>query len=251
MNKVTIKSPEDLEKMRVGGRELARIRDHLKEMVKPGITAAEIDNEAEKMILRFGGKPSFKMVRDYRWTTCVNINSGVVHGIPHPHIKFENGDIVSVDVGMYYEGFHTDTSFTVDLDSGEDKFLSVGKEALNAGINNAKPSNFVYDISKSIETVLAKAKLSPVWALVGHGVGRELHEEPQIPCFTQKSRENTLQIEVGMVFAIEVMYTKGNGKVIVEDDGWTISTEDDKISALYEETVEITKNGSKILTKAN
>ncbi len=251
MHKVTIKKSNEINKMREGGRLLAIIRDELKEMVKAGVSAKEIDDTAESLIDKTGGKSSFKMVKDYKWTTCVNVNSGVVHGIPHPHIVFEEGDIVSVDIGLFYKGFHTDTSFTVDLDSGEKKFLHAGKEALSSGIKAAKPDNFVFDISEAIQNVLVKNDLSPVWALVGHGIGRHLHEKPQIPCYTQEKRENTLKIVPGMVFAIEVMYTKGDGKVIVEDDGWTISTEDDKISALYEETVEITNNGNNILTKAN
>lgn len=251
MHKVTIKTESELKVMRQGGVKLALVRDELKDMVKAGVSAEKIDKKAESLINKTGGKPSFKMVKDYKWTTCVNVNSGVVHGIPHSHIVFQDGDIVSVDVGLFYKGFHTDTSFTVDLNSSEESFLNAGKEALSSGIKAAKPANFVYDVSEAIQNVLTRHKLTPVWALVGHGIGKNLHEEPQIPCFTQEKRENTLQIVEGMVFAVEVMYTKGNGNVEVEDDGWTISTEDDKISALYEETVEITKNGSKILTKAN
>lgn len=251
MNKVTIKNKDEIKLMQEGGRLLAEIRDELKELVKPGMTAADIDKKADSLIKKTGGKPSFKMVKDYNWATCVNVDAGVVHGIPHPEVVFEEGTIVSVDIGLFYEQFHTDTSFTLDLDSGEEGFLKTGKKAFEEGIKQAKPGNFVFDISKAIEDVLKSNKLSPIWALVGHGIGRDLHEEPQIPCFTQKARENTLEIKPGMVFAIEVMYTKGNGRVVVEDDGWTITTEDDKISALYEETVLITNNGNNILTKAN
>ena len=251
MHKITIKTTKEVEIMRQGGRRLAIIRDQIKQMVKVGVSADSIDKKAELLIKEASGESSFKMVRNYSWTTCVNVNSGVVHGIPHSHIVFKEGDVVSVDLGMYYKGFHTDTSFTVDLGSGETSFLAIGKEALNAGINQAKGGNYVFDISNSIEKVLSKNKLSPVWNLVGHGIGRNLHEEPQIPCFVQESREKTVRILPGMVFAIEVMYTKGNGKIKNEDDGWTISTEDGKISALYEETVLITKNGNEVLTEAN
>lgn len=251
MKAITIKTKEEIEIMTEGGRRLAEVRDHLRTIVKPGVSAYEIDKEAERLIQEKGGKPSFKMVKDYQWTTCVNVNTGVVHGIPHKHLVFEEGDLVSVDVGMFYEGFHTDTSFTIGLNSDEEEFLNIGEKALHAGIASAKPGNRIYDISAAIEQVLFQNKLSPVWALVGHGIGKHLHEEPQIPCYTQGRREETEEIKEGMTLAIEIMYTKGNGKVKIDEDGWTISTEDDTISALYEETVAITKNGNKILTRAN
>jgi methionyl aminopeptidase len=163
---------------------------------------------------------------------------------------FKKGDIVSVDVGIYYKGFHTDTSFSVSVkDDKNKKFLSVGEEALGKAIKKAKPGNKVYDISETIEKVLKKAGYVPVKALVGHGIGKDLHEEPQIPCFVNGKREDYPNIGEGAVLAIEVMYTKKDGKVRVASDGWTIETRDGKISALFEETVAVTKKGPIIITR--
>jgi methionyl aminopeptidase len=236
--------------MTEGGRKLARIKSSLKNKIKAGVSAMEIDNLAQQMIAKSGGKPSFKMVRDYKWATCVNVNEGVVHGIPKKSMVFAEGDIVSVDVGLFYKGFHTDTSFSVLVgsDVSKEKMLDVGREALSAAVNKTYPGNRIYDISKVIEKILVSGNYSPVRALVGHGVGRDLHEEPQIPCFTTGRSKDSPVLPVGAVLAIEVMYTKGNPDVVLENDGWTISTADGKISALFEETVAVTKNGPVVLT---
>lgn len=250
MQPISIKTEADLGKMRQGGEKLVRIKEALKKKVKAGVSASEIEALANELIDSEGGKASFKMVEGYSWATCVNVNAGLVHGIPRREVVFKKGDVVSVDVGLAYEGFHTDTSFTLDLEGTPQikKFLGVGREALLAGIAEVKPNNRIYDISRAIEKVLTAAGLTPIRALVGHGIGRALHEEPAIPCFTMGKRTASPEILPGMVLAIEVMYTQGSPEIVREEDGWTLSVADGKISALFEETVAVTRHGHLVFT---
>jgi methionyl aminopeptidase len=164
---------------------------------------------------------------------------------------FAEGDLVSVDLGMFYRGFHTDTSFSVLVgkDSQKEHFLEAGREAINKAISQARVGKPLGDISRAIETTLERQGYHPVTSLVGHGVGRELHEAPAIPCFTSGSAQEKMVLEPGMVLAIEVMYTLGSPELVTDSDGWTIRTQDGKISALFEETVAVTASGSLVLTK--
>jgi len=250
-NSIILKTPPEIKKMEEGGRKLASVKKQLMEKVGEGVGAAEIEDLADKLIKKEGGEPSFKMVPGYRWATCVNINEGIVHGIPKKEIVFKKGDIVSVDLGIKYQGFHTDTSITVAISPTKEtkKFLKAGEEALQAAIKKAVPGNRIYDISKAIEKTLKKYNLNPVRVLVGHGIGQDLHEAPQIPGFTKGRREQTPEIKEGAVFAIEVIYTKGSPEISLDEDGWTIKTRDGKISGLFEETVAITSNGPIVLTE--
>jgi methionyl aminopeptidase len=248
---IKIKSAKEIALMQEGGEILARIKRKLAKKIVVGVSAIEIDRLAEELVKKAGGEPSFKMVRNYNWTTCVNVNKGVVHGIPKKNIIFSKGDIVSVDIGLFYKGFHTDTSISVlvgNEDEEKKRMLKAGDETLSEAIKKVKPGSRVFDISRTIERSLTNYGYYPIRALVGHGVGRELHEEPQIPCFTTGKRGDSPKIPAGAVLAIEVMYTMGNPDVVLEDDGWTISTADGKISALFEETVAVTKNGPVVLT---
>ena len=250
---IIIKNPKEIEIMKEGGKKLAKVKNKLFQKVKEGVSAGEIDKLADELIEKEGGKASFKMVPGYEWATCVNINEGVVHGIPKKEIIFKKGDIVSVDVGMFYKGFHTDTSFSlgIDPDYELEKFLSAGMKALAAAISRVKLGGRVYDISEAIEATLSDQGYVPIRALVGHGIGKALHEEPQIPCFTNGERSKSYEILEGAVFAIEVMYSKGNGNLKISKDGWTISTSDGKISGLFEDTIAVTKNGPLVLTEIN
>ena len=249
MGKINIKTPEEVAIMREGGLKLRFIKKALAKEAKEGVSASEIEDLAESLIKESGGMPSFKMVSGYRWCTCINVNDGVVHGIPHPSIVFKKDDIVSIDVGLFYKGFHTDTSISLRIGGPETKFLVAGRQALKAGIKEVKPKNRIHDISRAIESVLVDNGYAPIKALVGHGVGRELHEDPQIPCLARGPRELTPEIQIGAVFAIEVMYAEGVGEVYIDaSDGWTIATKDGKMSALFEETVAVTENGPSILT---
>jgi methionyl aminopeptidase len=250
MEKINLKTEDEVAKMAECGKKLHFVREELRKAVKIGTNSLEIEELAQKLIKKVGGKPSFAMVEGYHWATCVNINEGLVHGIPKREVVFKKGDVVSVDVGIYDNGFHTDTSFTVGLevDSKTKLFLKAGEKALKRAISAVKEGNRIYDLSCAIESEVRQAGFTPIYALVGHGVGRALHEEPTIPCFTQGERENSLEIKNGLVLAIEVMYTMGSPEVEIDKDGWTILVRDGKISALYEETVAVTRNGPQVLT---
>ncbi|KKQ51939.1 type I methionyl aminopeptidase [Candidatus Woesebacteria bacterium RIFCSPHIGHO2_01_FULL_39_17] len=248
--KIPIKTPDEIEVMREGGRKLVKVKKELLEAVKEGVRASEIDNLADKLIEKEGGEASFKMVSGYSWATCVNINEGVVHGIPKKEIVFKRNDVVSVDVGMFYKGFHTDTSFTKAIGSNPnlERFLGSGRSALEKAIQEARIGNRIYDISQAIESTMRKNGYSPIRALVGHGVGRALHEEPQVPCFTNGNREESPEIPLGAVFAVEVMYAMGSPDVKIASDGWTISTSDGTISGLFEDTVVVSPKGPLVIT---
>lgn len=245
-----LKSEEALKIMAEGGEKLHEIKNKLAKSVDVGISAYEIDKMADDLIVKSGGEASFKKVPGYYWATCINVNAGIVHGIPKKELVFKDGDLVSVDVGIFYKGYHTDTSISVglNLSSENQKFLDTGKNALKKAIAKVKVGNRIYDISKEIEETITKAGYSPVKSLVGHGVGKFLHEEPQIPCFVYDKREATPKIQVGMALAIEVMYTAGKPELEYDEDEWTISTQDGKISGLFEDTVAITDHGSFTLT---
>lgn len=244
------KTKEELEIMLEGGKKLGRIKKNLAKMVAVGVSAADIEKRAVELIKEEGAEPSFMKVPRYHWATCVNVNDGIVHGIPKPEIIFKKGDVVSVDVGIFYKGFHTDTSLTVgvEADSKTEHFLEVGRRALNNAIAKVKKGNRIYDISAAIAKTLEEENLTAADGLVGHGVGRNLHEGPQIPGYIDTNREKTPEIEVGLALAVEVMYTPGNGEIALSDDGWTIVTRDGTISALFEETVLVTEKGPIVAT---
>lgn len=249
-DKFLIKTPDEIKIMTEGGKKLKFVKESLRNTLAEGVSAKEIDDLAYDLILKEKAKPSFKMVPGYYWTTCINTNDGIVHGIPKKEIVFKKNDVVSVDVGLFYKGFHTDTSFSVGLstDRETDLFLETGRIALKKAINEARAGNRIYDISTQIERAIKTAGYSPVKALVGHGVGRDLHEGPQIPCFTDGSYEVSPKIPEGAVLAIEVMYIMGLPDLKLDQDGWTIKAADGTISALFEETVAVTEVGPKVLT---
>lgn len=238
--------------LKAGGALLSEVRDELVKLVRPGVSAAEIDRIADQLIKQAGGEPSFKTVRNYMWATCINVNEGVVHGIPEEEVVFRPGDLVSIDVGMKYKGYHTDTSTTVgagNLGRNLQEFLASGAEILEEAISKATPGARVGEISKAIGEGLKKRGLSPVKALTGHGIGSELHESPYIPMVLEGSVAKTLPLRVGDALAIEVIYTLGTGKVKLSRDGWTIETSDAKIAGVFEETVVISDNGHIVVTR--
>jgi methionyl aminopeptidase len=247
---IKIKTDEEIKIMAEGGEKLGRVKKTLKKYVKAGVSALDIENLAQELIKKEGAENSFDKVSGYRWATCISVNEGLVHGIPKKSMVFKSGDLVSVDVGLFYKGFHSDTSFSVgiDLTPENKKFLNTGQETLNKAIKAAKVGNNIFDISKVIEESIESAGYTTVKALVGHGVGRDLHEDPQIPCFVPGKISDSPKIKQGMVLAIEVMYATGSDKVQIAEDGWTIAMRDGKISALFEETVAVTAKGPKILT---
>lgn len=250
---INIKTKEEIEIMQTGGKILADTLFAVLQKIKPGVSELEIDALAEKLIRERGGKPGFKKVPGYRYTTCISTNDVVVHGIPTGY-KFKQGDIVGVDCGVYYKGFHTDMAETVKVGSLEpkiNKFLAVGKEALSAGIKQAVAGNHVGDISKAIQDIVEhKNGYSVVRTLVGHGVGRELHEDPEVPGFLTDPIAKTSLLKEGMVIAVEVIYNLGENEVVYSGgDDWTIKTKDGSLSGLFERTLVISKSGPQILTK--
>jgi methionyl aminopeptidase len=248
---IKIKTPEEIQIMVEGGKKLARVKNTLAKAVAAGVTSMDIENLAVSLIKEEGTEGSFNKVPGYSWVTCINVNEGLVHGIPSKSVVFKDGDLVSIDVGLYFKGFHTDTSISVgiNLSPENEKFLKIGPIALERAISKAKVGNYIYDISEAIESTIEGAGYTTIKALVGHGVGRELHEDPQIPCFVPGRVTDSPKIVAGMVLAIEVMYAQGSDKVQVLEDGWTIAMRDGKISGLFEDSVAVTPKGTIVLTR--
>jgi len=247
---IPIKTEKELEIMKEGGKRLARVFQCVLEEVVVGAKLTDLDLLAEKLIKKQSGQPSFKGVKGYRWATCINVNQGVVHGIPSEY-RIQNGDILSLDMGMLFEGYHTDMARTVKIRSnskGKSEFIRVGETTLKAAVKEAKVNRHVGDISLAIERGLRKAGLRPVEMLTGHGVGKRLHEEPQIPGLLKQEISVTPLLKEGMTLAIEVIYAEGSVGLVTKEDGWTIETADGKLAGLFEDTVAITKTGSLILT---
>lgn len=239
--------------MAEGGKILGKVVDRTFEKVEPGISTLEINRQIEEAISNFGAKPSFKMVPGYSFASCVGLNSEVVHSIPRKDKVIKEGDLLKIDTGVFWKGFHTDLSWSVRLGKRKgqfvkDEFLSVGEKALQKAVETAKIGNFVGSISAKIEGVVERSGCHPVKVLTGHGIGRALHEEPFIPCFLKGRVEDTPNLLPGMTLAIEVIYAQGSPEVVLESDDWTISTRDGKISGLFELTVAVTVNEPLILT---
>jgi methionyl aminopeptidase len=248
---IPIKTMAEAERMREGGQRLAWVLTQTLKRIKPGVSLKELDGLAESLIEKQKGKPSFKMVPNYHWATCLNINEGVVHGIPGKY-QIKDGDLVSLDVGIFYQGFHTDMARTVKIQSGQiqdNNFLKAGKRALKEATKAARAGNRLGHISKAIEREIRKAGFSPVKALTGHGVGKRLHEEPQIPCFLEGEIKETPQLSSGMTLAIEVIYIQGKPGVVLNRDGWTVTAAKGKQAGLFEDTVLVTVKGGEALTK--
>jgi methionyl aminopeptidase len=255
---IKIKTAEELKIMQESGRILAETLWEVLKSVKPGVSELELDAMAEKLIREKGGEPGFQKVPGYKHATCISTNDVVVHGIPTEY-KLKEGDILGIDCGVFYQGFHTDMAETVRVQNSEfriqndevDKFLTVGKKALEAGIKQAAPGNHVGDISKAIQAIVeAENGYAVVRSLVGHGVGRELHEEPEVPGYLVGEIAETPVLADGMVIAIEVIYNMGGPELVfANQDGWTLKTEDGSLAGLFERTIAITKSGPLILTQ--
>ncbi|MBI4038276.1 type I methionyl aminopeptidase [Candidatus Daviesbacteria bacterium] len=215
--------------------------------IKPGVSELELDKIAREEIYRLGGDLSYKTVPDYNYATCITVNDQVVHGIP-TNRKIKMGDLVSIDLASTYKGWHTDTAWTilVGKDLQKEKFIRAGEEALWQGVSQAVAGNRVGDISHAIQSKIESEGYSVVRSLVGHGVGKRLHEEPEIPGFGQKGTGPLLYF--GMSLAIEVIYTEGKPDVILEKDGWTVSSADGSLGGLFEMTVIVGKGKPQILT---
>ncbi len=243
---IKIKTPEEIEKIAVAGKIAQGALQAALNAIKPGITLLELDKIAEDYILDHGAQPGFKTVDDYDFTTCININEGLVHGLPNDY-ALKVGDLVSVDLGAYLDGWHSDLSYTVEVESDVHKeFLEIGKKALQAGIDQFRIGNRVGDVGFAMQNVVESAGCTVSDDLVGHGIGESLHEDPYVPGYGNPGEG--IKIEEGMVFAIEIIYQKGNPEIMIEDDDWTISTADRSLAGLFEHTVAATKDGPRILT---
>lgn len=250
---IHIKNKSQIESMKKGGEILSFALREVLSQVREGVSEEELDELAETIIKEKGGQEGFKKVPGYIHTICVATNDVVVHGIPTPY-KLKNGDVICIDCGVFYEGFHTDMAETVVV-GGEDKvskdiqkFLNTGKTALVEGIKQAKIGNRIGHISQVIQSIVEPAGYSIVRNLVGHGVGKDLHEEPEIPGFIKGSITKTPEIKEGMTLAIEVIYNMGSRDVVLDRDGWTIRTKDGALSAVFERSIVVTKDGPKYLT---
>jgi len=244
------KSPAEIAQMGRAGRIVAETLALIGERIRPGITTAELDAIAEEFIRSHGGSPTFKGYRGYPASICASPNDMVVHGIPGSYTLTE-GDLLSVDVGVTLGGFVADSAFTFpvgEISPESERLLEVGQHALDAGIEQCRAGNRLSDISHAVQTVTEEAGFSVVRSLVGHGVGRAMHEDPQIPNFGAPGRGPLLA--EGMTFAIEPMITAGSPDVVVHDDEWSISTGDGSLAAHFEHTVAITEQGPQILTGA-
>lgn len=235
------------------GKILGDVLQEIVDYIRPGITEIEIDELAEKLIRQKGGEPGFKRVPGYKHTICVSTNNVVVHGIPKKR-TLKNGDIIGIDCGVFLNGYHTDMAQTVVVGKTTDKniikFLKTGEKSMFNAILKAKAGNRVGDISKEMQEVVENAGYSIVRSLVGHGVGKELHEEPEIPGYLDKKIENTPILKEGMTIAIEVIYNFGKKEVVYDgSDDWTIVTKDNSLAGLFERTVLVTKSGPKLITR--
>lgn len=250
---ITIKSAKELESMRQAGRVVAQTKSRLMAAVVPGTTTRELDRIAEQEIQRLGAKPSFKGYTGvgstpFPATICASVNEEIVHGIPSDRV-LQEGDILSVDVGAIVDGFHGDSAFTVgvgDISEGARRLIDATREALRRGIARAKDGMRVGDISAVVQSYAESLGYSVVRQYVGHGIGRALHEEPQVPNYGVSGRGPLLRR--GMTIAIEPMLNIGGWETTQLDDGWTVVTSDGSLSAHFEDTIAITEDGAELLT---
>ena len=245
---ITIKSKEEIELMRKAGYLVSLTHQYLKPLIKPGITTKELDLRAEKFIKEHDGIPTCKGYEGFPATLCVSVNDEVVHGIPGKR-KLRNGDIVTIDMVIGYHGYQGDAAWTYAVgDISEDKkyLMEHTEKALYEGIKQVKPGNHIGDISHAVETYATKYNLGVVKELVGHGIGTEMHEDPDVPNYGKAGTGPKLK--PGMVICIEPMLNLGSAAVGILDDDWTIVTEDGSSSAHYEHTVLVTEDGYEILT---
>ncbi len=234
--------------MRKGGRILVGVLEELEAALAPGVTTAELDRIAEARIVGAGAQPSFKGYRGFPASICTSPNQVIVHGIPGP-TKLKDGDIISLDVGVFWRGFHVDSAWTFpvgDASSEARELLKVGKASLDAAIEQCRPGRRLGDVGHAVEETASAAGYSIVREYVGHGVGRDLHEEPQIPNYGPPGRRQALTS--GMTVAVEPMINAGGERTKVLSDAWTVETLDGSLSAHFEHTVAITEDGHEILT---
>ena len=251
---IHLKSKEEINKMRSAAQIVVEALNTLKEMAEPGVSTWDLDRRAEEVAMKRGAKPAFKGYSDYPGSVCFAINSEVVHGIPSKKKILKEGDIVGIDFGVILDGFYGDSAITVpvgEVSSLARKLLQVTEESLLKGIQEASPDNGLFQVSRAIQSYVEGMGFSIVRSFVGHGIGKNLHEDPQVPNFVPNNgnRTNGVKLKPGMVIAIEPMVNVGRPDIKILSDGWTAVTVDGTLSAHFEHTVAVTDNGPVVLTK--
>jgi methionyl aminopeptidase len=245
------KSPEEIDKMAAAGSILVRALQLMESKVREGVTTRELDEAAEKFIRSQGAEPAFKGYRGFPGSICASPNSMVVHGIPGAY-RLQRGDIISIDVGVIKDGWVADAARTFPVGPVTpiaSKLLDVTKQSLFDAVEQCRPGNRLGDVSHAVQATVEEAGLSVVRSLVGHGIGRSMHEEPQIPNYGEPGRGPKL--EEGMVLAVEPMVNIGGYEALIKDDGWTAVTKDGSLAAHFEHTIAVTEHGPDVLTSRN
>jgi len=253
---ISVKTKKEIMVMREGGKILAGVMNEMEKMVAPEISTWNLDELAEKLILKAGGKPSFKGYGDssgktFPRTICSSLNNEIVHGIPRKNVKLKEGDIIKVDVGMKYKGMHTDMARTFavgNISVEKQKIINVVRETFYQGVSAMQVGKKLNCYSKIAQRYAEKNNFSVIRDLVGHGIGKELHEPPQILNYFNRNSCN-FKLKAGMTFALEPMINVGSSEIKLADDGWTFETKDGKLSGHWENTVLITEDGIEILTE--
>jgi methionyl aminopeptidase len=246
---IELKSAREIGLMRRAGHILADVVDRLRSSVTPGMSTLDIDEDVESFIQSRGARPAFKGYRGFPATVCISLNDEVVHGIPSAQRRVKEGDIVGLDLGCIVDGYYADCAFTLavgDVPPRVQELLDVTRQSLERGIVECRPGRRLSDVSHAIQSHIEQHGFSVVRAFVGHGIGRALHEEPQVPNFGDPGRGP--QLKPGMVLAIEPMVTMGSWEVRILDDGWTAVTRDGSLAAHFEHTIAVTDSGPEVLT---
>lgn len=247
---VVLKSSKEIEKMRRAGRVVREVLELVRSQVKPGATTFDLEKAAEARLKELGVKAAFKGYHGFPCVLCTSVNSEVVHGIPSPRRVLKQGDIVSVDFGVVVDGYYGDAAITVpvgEIDDAAARLLRVTEASLQAGIAAVKPGATLGDVGAAVQGVVEREGFSVVRDFVGHGIGSQMHEDPQVPNFGQAGQG--MKLKPGMVIAIEPMVNAGKPEVMVLDDGWTAVAKDGSMSAHFEHTVAVTADGARILTE--
>lgn len=245
---VTLKSAREIDLMRRSGRITSAVLTELMKAVRPGIATSELDRLAERGIRQAGGVPTFKGYNGFPGSICASVNEEIVHGIPRSRLLHE-GDLLSIDIGTTLEGYVSDSAVTVGVGAisrEAQRLLEVTRECLTIGIAQMQPGKRLGDIGAAVQAHAERNGYGVVRELVGHGVGRSMHEEPQVPNYGKAG--TGMELRAGLVLAIEPMITEGSHKIRILDDGWTVITADGKLAAHFEHTIAVTENGPKILT---
>ena len=245
-----LKTAQEIKCMMKGGKILRDVLIYAEKVIEVGMTTKELNDLIEEFIVSHGGKAGFKKVAGYSWATCICVNQQVVHTPPSDRVM-EDGDVVTIDAGVYLDGFHTDSAITVQIGTKTPEvtlFLETGKKALSKALEQAKTGKHIGHISEAFQHTIESAGYSIIKELTGHGVGKELHEDPYIPCYSRGSAEKTEKLKPGMTLALEVMYAMGRPEIENEADGWSIKTEDNSLTATFEKSIAILEKKTLILT---